>query len=743
MEVIRTILNGLILFIILTFHLWSHVGEESTVYQMRKTPGNIKIDGHIIEKAWEDALLVPVNNEIMPGENTVALIRTECLILYDDTNLYVGFRAYDPQPHKIRAHLADHDNAWSDDIVAIIFDTFNDKNRAFAFFCNPFGVQMDELLSEGGTVEDTSWDAIWYSAGHINDKGYEVEMAIPFCALQFQRSKQAQTWGFAQLRNYPRSQLHQITNFKHNRDNSCFLCQIPQIEGITGISPGRDIELDPTFTAFQTDKRNNFPGGSMEKADSEFDVGISAQWGFTPNLTLSGTVNPDFSQVEADAVQLDINTQFALQYPEKRPFFLEGIDFFSTLINGVYTRTLADPSWGVKISGKEGKNAIGFFVSRDEITNFLFPSAESTESASLDQGATATVLRYRRDIGKSSTLGFLFTDREGKNYYNRLTGLDGLFRFSDSDTLRFQVLGSSTRYPGDLAEEFDQKTDKLTGYAAYLSYQHQTRSYGWEMIYRDFSPDFRLDLGFIPQVNYRTGVIGGNYIYWGKRGEFLTRFEARGEVRQTQNHDGDLLERKAKMSIEIDMPLQSLVVITASTQKKVFNSVSFNQRFLDLYFKIQPKGGVFFRCSVNIGDEVDYSYARPGKLFLIEPRTTLRFGKHLFTSLSYSYSRMTLQEGRLYNAHLVQGQLIYHFNKRAFLRGIIQYTDISRNPALYFKGEAPIYKKIFTQFLFSYKINPRTVLFLGYSDNYLGLQDVNLKQTDRTFFLKLGYALSL
>jgi hypothetical protein len=743
MAVKRTRLSSLFLFFILMLPLWMSAGEKSTAYRVKKTSANIEIDGHINEKAWEDALLLPVNIEIAPGENVEAPVRTQCLILYNDSYLYVGFKAYDPHPNRIRAHLSDHDTIMSDDYVAIFLDTFNDKNRAFAFFCNPLGVQMDELFSDGGTVEDPSWDAIWYSAGHINDQGYEVEMAIPFRELQFQRSKKAQTWGAAPSRNYPRNQLHQITNFLYNRSNSCLLCQFPKLEGIEGVSPGRNIELDPTFTAHQTHARENFPGGPMEKADPELDVGISGHWGFTPNLTLSATVNPDFSQVEADAVQLDINTQFTLQYPEKRPFFLEGIDFFATQINGVHTRTLVDPSWGLKVSGKEGKNAIGLFVSRDEITYLLFPSAEGSEDTTLDQGSTATVLRYRRDIGRSSTLGFLLTDREGENYHNRLAGLDGLIRITESDTIRFQVLGSSTRYPDEIAGQYRQNTDDLTGYAAYFSYLRRARTYGWKLIYEDFSPDFRSDLGFIPQVNYRTGIIGGHYVYWGNQGDFLTYLQASGEVRQTQDHRGNLLEREANMIFEVDLPLQSRFIATAGTRKKVFNSLIFNQDFLELFFKMQPSGGVYLNCTVNMGDEVDYRHARPGKFFLIEPKTTLRFGKHLLMSLSYSYSHLNLEEGRLYSANVLQNRLVYHFSKRAFLRGIIQYTDISRNPALYTNGVDPVFRKLFTQFLFSYKINPRTVLFLGYSDTYQGLLDVDLAQTNRIFFFKIGYALTL
>lgn len=712
--------------------------------QIRKASGKITIDGHINEEAWGNALVIDVNIEIMPAENSEAPVKTQCLILYGDKNLYVAFKAYDPQPRQIRAHMSDRDNIYLDDMVGIFVDTFNDQNRAFVFFTNPLGIQMDEIVSDGGTYEDDSWDAIWRSAAHIDDKGYEVEMAIPFQVLQFPRGTDTQTWGFMPVRIYPRSQRHQITNFIHNRGNPCILCQSHKLTGIEDASPGRNIELDPTITAFHTDERSHFPDGPMKKKDAKLDAGISGSWGFTSNLTLSATVNPDFSQVEADIAQLDINTQFALYYPEKRPFFLEGKDFFSTLINAVYTRTLADPSWGVKISGKEGKNALGFFLSRDKITNLLFPGAEGSNYTSLDQGATAGVIRYRRDIGASSTVGILFTAREGKNYYNRLAGVDGLLRIASSDVVRFQVLGSSTLYPATSAKRFRQKEQRMTGYAVNLSYRREARTYGWNLSFENFSPDFRADLGFIPQVNYWKGLVSGNYIYWGKTNSFFPRIGIGGDLCQVKEHQyGRLLEREGDIWVDFDMPLQSYLSLDFGKQEQIYNYVHFNQDFLHIYFRVRPSGNFNLECYSDIKDEIDYTHTRPGKYFNIEPQLNYNMGKHLQASLSYSYSHLDVERGRLFRTTLVQGKLLYHFSRWAFLRGIFQYTDISRDTALYIDVVDPEYRHLFMQFLFSYKLNPRTVLFLGYSDNYLGLLDIHLKQTDRTFFLKIGYALSI
>jgi len=719
------------------------VNQSKPVFHINKTQGAIKIDGHINEKTWEEAQVVELKYEIMPGENIPPEVKTLCYLLYNENTLFVAFKAYDPHPEKIRAHLSDRDKFSKEDAVAIVIDTFNDQNRAYGFFSNALGIQIDEVFSDGGNVEDNSWDSIWNSAGRITPEGYEVEIAIPFRSLQFQRSKKNQVWGCTLLRLYPRDQFIQITNFPHNRSNSCLVCQFPTLEGIENVNPGLNIELDPTVTGFNTITKPVLSGSAGDTKKSDLEYGISGHWGFTPNLTLSGTVNPDFSQVEADIVQLDINKQFALSYQEKRPFFLEGKDFFTTLINAVYTRSVADPEWGMKISGKEGKNAIGLFVSQDNQTNFIFPGAQGSKPGYSTDYNTSSVLRYRRHIGRSSTVGVLYSDRESGDYFNRLGGIDGLLRFSKSDSLRFQALGSSTHYSKDIASKYAQKEDTITGYSTSIIYQRQTRAYGWGAKYEDFSPEFRADLGFVPQVDYRKGTTSAYYAIWGKKNSLFPHIRFDGELSQTWQHNGNLLEKNAELFVEIEMPLQTLMQFTFGTQKKIYNMTPFNLDYMGGYFRINPSGTILFNCRFNLGDEIDYANTRPGKWFYIRPLLTIKAGKHFSSTLSYSFSRLGVERGRLYRTHVIEGNFLYHFNKQAFFRAIIQYTDIARNPDLYDKPVDPGYKKFFSQLLFSYKLNPRTVFFLGYSDNYLGNWLVPLSQTNRTLFLKLGYALSL
>lgn len=708
-----------------------------------KLDGKIKIDGRMDETEWKKALVLDVNTEVQPGENVPAPVRTKCYIFYTKSVLYVGFKSFDPDPGKIRAHITDRDRAYQDDFSGIIIDTFNDKSRGYEFFVNPLGVQMDGIMSDGGREEDESWDAIWNSAGKINGEGYVVEMAIPFSVLQFQKGVEEQRWGFAAIRSYPRDKRHQILNFPLDRGDSCALCQGTEISGFSGVKPGKNIEIDPTVTGLRSYERDDFPDGKMERENSMFDLGISGRWGFSKNMTLSAAINPDFSQVEADTAQLDINNQFALYYDEKRPFFLEGSDFFRSPMQALYTRSIADPEWGFKLSGKPGNNSLGFFVSRDNLTNILIPGAEESDFTSLDDKNFSSVLRYKKNLKNSSYLGMLVTDREGSGYYNRVGGVDGLLRFSKTDSLEFQLLGSSTLYPENVSTDFYQKTDGFSGYAGRFFYSHRARSHRIIAGYFDFSPGFRADLGFIPQVDYKKWVVGGGYTFWGKKDSFLTSVDIYSDYDRTTTHDGALLESEWEARIQAEGPWQSFFLWDSGTRKRVYLGVPFTQWFHHFFFRANPSGTFNFYLGGNFGDGIDYSEIRAGKNFTFFPGIGINAGDHIRLSLNHTYSLFRINNDTLFRANLSQIYLYYHFNKNIFIRGIIQYSDVRKNEELYTDEIDPVSKNIFTQFLFSYKLNPRTVLFLGYSDISLAYKDIALTREGKTFFIKIGYALNI
>ncbi len=711
-----------------------------------RASGPIKIDGAIEDEAWKDALRVTLDYEWFPGENVEPPVETEVFITYDDNNLYVAWLAHDPDPTAVRAHLMDRDEVNTfvqDDHVVLMIDTFNDERRAFQFRINPLGVQADAIFSQIDGVEDFSWDVLWDSAGRLTDQGYEIEIAIPMNQLRFAAGEGVQTWGFDIGRSYPRSARHRIANTPRDRSNSCVLCQAAKVEGFQDIQPGRNLVITPTLTGNRTDRREELPDGSLEEGDGEADPGLSIRWGITPNYTLNATINPDFSQVEADAAQLAVNNRFALFFPEKRPFFLEGIDFFSTLIDGVFTRTVADPDWGAKVTGKQGKNAVGLFATQDTTNNLVIPSNQSSSFTTIDEDVLGSVVRYRRDIGEGSTLGLLYTGRESDSYHNRVGGIDGFLRFSDTDTVSFQYLRSQTLYPEEVAEEFDQPDEEFDDGALEVLYSHQARNWSWFLRWRDYDPGFRADFGFEPRVDIKRGAAVLQRTFWPKEGKetWWNRQSVAYHGIRIDDHEGQLTDETHSLSYQVSGPLQSFLYVEGGQEKEYFSGVLYEgMNSALLSFGMQPSGGVGFHIFGLGGDAIDYANNRPAEQLLIEPEIEVKLGRHVNLQLEHTFQRLDVDGGRLFDANLSQLRLVYQFNVRTFVRAIVQYRDIERNPALYEDEVEPDFEHAFTQLLFSYKLNAETVVFVGYSENRVGTGDFDLTQRDRTLFVKLSYA---
>lgn len=749
MEKTNEVRSLFLMLVVLLFAVSSPIlgiaSTEKVPYKIPKVTSKVKVDGILDEDIWQEALVLGLNYEVEPGYNIKPPVKTQVLMAYGSNHLYVAFRADDPDPSAIRARFTDRDKIWDDDYVGIVLNTFNDSRRSYNFYCNPHGIQADrvQVLKEEITGEE--WDAIWNAAGRIHEGGYIVEMDIPFNVLRFQRKKgqYEQVWGIDAVRSYPRNLPHLIGLFPRDRNNNCYLCQTEKIIGFQGIKSGKNIELDPTVTTIYTQERDNYPGGKFVEKNRELEPGLTAQWKFNPNLTFSAAVNPDFSQVEADAAQLDINTQFALYYPEKRPFFLEGFSIFTTQIYTVYTRTIADPIWGVKLTGKEGRHAVGLFTAQDNITNLIFPDSEGSKSTSLDMNNLGSVLRYRLDVGKSSNLGVIFTNREGDDYFNKVISLDLDLRLTKRNRVIFQYVGSQTQYPDQISNQYNQPQGDFWGTAFDFFFYHTTEHVRLHAHVQQATSKFRADLGFVPQVDFRYINYGFGYIWRRPHGHWFTYLRIGAAYHLEKDLDDDLLYEIKRLYLAYTGPFQSYLTILYNIGKKGFKGIKFDNSNVDINAGIRPSGTLFLGFKGVIGEYVDFSNVRPATLVKLNPLIQYKIGRHFYMELDHVFERLKVDEGRLYTASLSNLRLIYHINCRTFLRGIFQYANFDYNSNLY---TFPIDSKqnhLFTQILFSYKINPRTVLFLGYSDDHYGYQNIPLTQKNRTLFLKIGYALTI
>jgi hypothetical protein len=707
--------------------------------QVPKLKSKIKIDAKLDEPAWQNALKLELKYETEPAENTPAPVKTDVFMFYNQSHVYFALICYDPDPESIRARYSMRDDFDFDDLININLDTFNDERQNYFFGCNPLGVQRDGTETKSGNL---TWDAIWDSAGRITDKGYIIEMAIPFSSLQFQRKKGPQIWGLDISRWYQRSFRHRLGLVKMDRNNNSYQSQFMKIIGFEGAKPGKNIEIIPTITGTKTDAREPFPSGDFTSISKDFDPGLTVRWGLTSNLTVNGTINPDFSQVEADARQLDINQPFALYFQEKRPFFTEGSDYFSSPFRVIHTRSMRDPHWGLKLSGKEGKNTVGAYYVRDNLTNLIFPGSQGSNQTSIARDSTALVMRYKRDFGSHYTLGAIVTNREGGDYFNRVYGIDGEARITRKNRIQFQFIGSSTRYPDNIAAHFQQPYKTFSDSALHLNYNYNSRNLNFSAYYIDVGKNFRADLGFMPRVNY--SAYGGSTNYqWLKNNGWWSYMSVGAAYDYAKDGDGNFLTEAQEIWYSFSGILQSQFTIEGLRSREAFGGKIFECYSTWAEIFMHPTGNMRMSLSTQFGERIDYANARLGKQLNINGSITYNFGKNLKVNADHTYEKMNVMGNSLYTANVSQGSIMYFFNSRIFIRSILQYVDYQYNTDNYLSEMIPELQELFTQFLFSYRLNPRTVLFLGYTDNHQSYRDIPLTQKNRTFFMKISYSLQI
>jgi hypothetical protein len=477
------------------------------------------IDGKLDEEVWKSASVFRNFIQNRPGDLIAPSKQTEVLVGYDAKFLYVAFRAFD-EPDKVRATVAKRDAVFDDDWVGVFLDTYDDGRRAYELIFNPLGVQADAVFTEG-VNEDFSVDIVMDSKGTINQEGYVVEVAIPFKSLRYTAGKD-KNWGVHFFRVIKRFNNEQSSWMPISRDNSSLLGQKGRITGLEGISAERTLEIIPSVTISEQGLRTRSVSqhdvstlsggvdrGRFLNRPAEADIGVTAKFGLTPTVTLDFAYNPDFAQVEADATVVTANQRFPIFFQEKRPFFLEGKEIFETLISAVHTRTIVDPDYAFKLSGKQGRNTFGLLFASDngpgnlsdEERDFILDTRNSFESRQrlakiLDRNSTVGVLRFKRDVGRENHIGFLATTSNFVDRHNHVAGVDARFRLNKTTTLTAQVLGSITSRPFFYAEEagtFDRRERGMV-YGTYLN--SNGRNWGYELGVVGRSRFFRADVGF-------------------------------------------------------------------------------------------------------------------------------------------------------------------------------------------------------------------------------------------------------
>ncbi|HEV7364649.1 MAG TPA: DUF5916 domain-containing protein [Gemmatimonadales bacterium] len=732
-------------------------GKGSPTAEIPRLEASVQIDGKLDEPVWSKATRLTGFWQYQPVDGRPAEENTEVLVWYAPDAVYFGIIAHDRNPAAIRATVADRDNIDSDDHVVIDLDTFHDRRRAFSFGVNPLGVQSDGVRSEGaGQVSslipgstDMNPDFTWDSKGRITDRGYEVEIRIPFRSLRYPGSG-PQAWGFNVTRVVQRTgYVDTWTDVR--RANASFLGQEGAIGGLRDLKHGVTVEAQPFVTATANGNRDAVSGDFIRE-DVNPDAGLNFRLGFT-SYALDATLNPDFSQVESDAGQVTVNERFALFFPEKRPFFLEGIELFGSPQTLVYTRRIVDPKAGAKFTGKFGQLGVAHLTAVDQT----------------DAGdAWFNITRLRRDFGANSIAGVTFTNRDQSGSHNRV--LAGDFRYVWS--LYYMQL----QYGGSWTSD---GTGSRTAPIWQAEWDRTGRSWGFNYLLNGIGDGFDAQAGFVNRL--RSGVVNGHAFnrltHYGARGSTLENLTVFFGPERTWPYDHFGFEPGLEGDELLDATFQlrggwalngHVERDFVNFQDSSFTGYTIGSATGPAYLPAEDFSGFVGQTKVTtptwqqLSGNVMYRWGRAaifqegttgrgweltGEVHL-RPTSTVRVAAtgtvfRLYRLNGSGFARSTIP--RL--------KVEYQPNRALFFRAIGEYrserrdalTDPATGDSLFVAGVAQPtteFNGFRLDLLASYEPTPGTVAFFGYGSSLESDAEFNWSRLQRTndgFFLKLAY----
>lgn len=721
------------------------------------SPLTANIDAELNDEIWHQALTIELDLVNAPWNNLPSPVNTQAKIIENGEYIFIAFIAEDPEPEKIRGFLADRDSRWGDDLVGVKFDTQNNRRLNYEFIVNPLGVQHDSIHNEMTGLNNDLWDGIWQSDGKVTQHGYQVEIAIPYRILNFKENTKNKLWPIEFLRIYPRDTALRISHVPLDRNNACRLCQYPQAKGFKNAVIGKNIQITPTIVAISDQNLDIYDPQAEWQKESDIDAGVDLRWGINPNTSLNLTLNPDFSTVESDAGQLSVNKTFSLFYDEKRAFFLDNADYFTSNYHLVDTRNIADPDYGGKLTGKEGKHSYGLFSANDTQTTFIKPGNLSSDIISIDEQNVSTALRYRFDYSNNLSVGAISTLRKSDNYHNYVYGVDSKYRVDDSNSILFQALNSDSDYQTSINDSHTSQ-EEISDQAFKIDLVHQSEYWNLTAGQQYIGKNFRADLGYMPRADFVESNIKVERLFYGddynKEESFWYEANVSTQWQIQHNIDQQLIAKSINTRFDIDGPLLSQFTLTLAHAKKVGlrhnenisdidnNTTRFTENQLTFATKFEPFSNLYTFIEINVGDKIDYLNNRLGKTTALTGNITLNATKHLEFDIYYTYNQLDADNSSVYNAKLTDIRISYQFNINSYLKLNIVYSDIDRNV-----NNNPLVdvsqrdKYLSSQLIYAYKLNPQTVFFLGYSDGSYQDDDLlNLEKEQKTFFTKISYA---
>lgn len=681
------------------------------------------IDGKLDDAIWKNATVFSDFKTMDPDFGLNPSENTHVYVAYDSSAMYFAIRGLDRDAGKIKASLTRRDNLGNDDWVSIELDTFNDRQSNYLFVVNPLGIQSDGMVDANGN-DDLSMDMIWSSKGRVTNDGYEVELAIPFKSLRLPY-RDTVVMGVGMRRSISRKS-ETLSFPEYDPKKGSRLAQRYSI-AISGIKYQRIVEVIPVVTV---NNSSNLNEGSWHTQDRNKDLGVTAKISLTPTLTLDATYNPDFSHVESDAGQVDINLRSALYFPEKRSFFLEGKENFriaasnSQLRRIVNTRSIVAPLLGLKLNGKMGnRNLVSAIFALDEHPKRL-PPVNAENGA---KNAVFTILRYKRPLKQDGYVGAIFTGRGENGDYNGVMGFDGRLRLTGKTRIEYHAFGSTYR---------DKDIGQIRGSAVTMEYWHYSRRFGMTTGFRTISNGFRTETGYLTRTGLTRLPFEIRFSFFPKS-TIVPRINWRFRTEQTLDHSSRLWETFNYTGFEVYFPRKTWIWFGGNLQSEVYLGRRFNRTDFGMGLFSQVFKQLYFSFEMVRGNRIYYDPENPypGKGTSIDTAFTFQPTERLSTGLEVSFADFYRKPGgeKVFDYTILRSRTSFQFNKYLYLRGIVEYNAY--------------YKRIQGDVLASFTYIPGTVIQAGYGSVY---ENVNrdharsvpangFRHIRKSFFFKASY----
>ncbi|PCJ23424.1 MAG: hypothetical protein COA96_11780 [SAR86 cluster bacterium] len=665
-----------------------------------------------------------------PDDGDPATQRTEVYVGYDHEKLHVIFLAFDSNPNQIRANLSSRENIDGDDNVEITIDTFNDQRAAFSFRSTPLGIQWDARWTEGSSRRagfDTTLEAVWDSEGQLTDQGYMVKMAIPLRSLRFPDSTE-QLWRIQFGRYVPRLSEESFWP-PYSIAVEGRLNQTAMLTGIRDVSPGNNSQIIPFIFAREVDAIDTgATGGPRFRQSSEQDVGLDAKFIFNDSMVLDITLNPDFSQVESDEPQVTLNERFEVQFPERRPFFVENADFFATDSNLVFTRRIVDPEGGARFTGRAGNFGFGTILINDEA-----PGLNRAANDPLNgEKANIAILRGFMDISEQDRVGVLLTDRELGDGYNRVASLDGRFKLTDNWTTQVQLVGTESEPAAG------GKT--TTGYQRNIQINRAGRMFSNHTHFIETTSDFRTELGFQSRF-FRPDTSGihqrpGLTFY--PENSVINSWNTTVMAVYLEDVGGDKIYTQVGPSLNVRLDTSnfglSFTDFSEILRPKDFSGLASNRVYKYDNWQVSYGNSTLNTLSFDV------SYRTGTTLNLVPPAGFLptvadmtRFDldmlwrpiDRLRISNTYLHTELESRSGssKIFSNKIIRSNWNYQFTREWSLRFIAQYDETDAGPGSRLVDD----ENLNFDLLLRYVINPWSAFYVGYNSNQSNFDIVEME----------------